>query len=71
MKSMPDLIAEIEKGTQGMTDQQKSATLSTLFGAEAYKHWAILLGRGSDQLVNHRQRTWSNLMEQPNRCPIR
>ncbi|MDT2295691.1 phage tail tape measure protein [Paenibacillus larvae] len=50
MKSMPDLIAEIEKGTQGMTDQQKSATLSTLFGAEAYKHWAILLGRGSDQL---------------------
>ncbi|MDT2306346.1 phage tail tape measure protein [Paenibacillus larvae] len=40
MKSMPDLIAEIEKGTQGMTDRKakKSATLSTLFGAEAYKH---------------------------------
>ncbi|AQT85697.1 putative phage tail tape measure protein [Paenibacillus larvae subsp. larvae] len=50
MKSMPELIAAIEEGTKGMTDQQKSATLSTLFGAEAYKHWAILLGRGSDQL---------------------
>ncbi|MDT2304978.1 phage tail tape measure protein [Paenibacillus larvae] len=31
MKSMPDLIAEIEKGTRGMTDQQKSATLSAIW----------------------------------------
>ncbi|MFJ5716528.1 phage tail tape measure protein [Neobacillus sp. NPDC093127] len=50
MKSMPDLVAEIEKGTKGMTMQQRSATLSILFGAEAYKHWAILLGTGSEKL---------------------
>lgn len=50
MKSMPDVIKELEKGTEGMTDKQKSATLTTLFGAEAYKHWAVLLDKGSDSL---------------------
>ncbi|MCY9512441.1 phage tail tape measure protein, partial [Paenibacillus larvae] len=50
MKSMPELVAEIEKGTKGMTEQQRSAALSVLFGAEAYKHWAILLDTGSGKL---------------------
>ncbi|MDR5583111.1 phage tail tape measure protein [Paenibacillus larvae] len=50
MKSMPELVAEIEKGTKGMTEQQRSAALSILFGAEAYKHWAILLDTGSGKL---------------------
>ncbi|WP_110928417.1 phage tail tape measure protein [Bacillus massiliglaciei] len=50
MKSMPDVISEIEKGTDGMTAQQKSAALTTLFGAEAYKHWAVLLDKGSKDL---------------------
>lgn len=51
MKSLPDLMKEIEKGTKGMTKEQKSSTLSILFGAEAYKHWAILLESGSDELA--------------------
>lgn len=50
MKSMPDVIKELEKGTEGMTDKQKSATLTTLFGAEAYKHWAVLIDKGSESL---------------------
>lgn len=50
MKSMPDVLAEVEKGTKGMTQEQKSATITTLFGAQAYKHWAILLGDGSEKL---------------------
>jgi TP901 family phage tail tape measure protein len=50
MKSMPDVISEVENATEGMTAQQKSATLTTLFGAEAYKQWAILLDRGSEAL---------------------
>ncbi|MGE6379983.1 phage tail tape measure protein, partial [Peribacillus muralis] len=50
MKSMPDVIAEIENGTEGMTQKQKSATLTTLFGAEAYKHWAVLLDKSSGTL---------------------
>ncbi|WP_339161821.1 phage tail tape measure protein [Siminovitchia sp. FSL W7-1587] len=51
MKPLPKVMAEIEKGTKGMTREQRSATLTTLFGAEAYKHWAILLERGSDKLA--------------------
>ena len=50
MKPMPELIKNIEKGTSGLNNEQKSAALTTLFGAEAYKHWAILLKDGSDKL---------------------
>lgn len=50
MLSMPDMIAELERGTKGLTSEQRSAAISTLFGAEAYKHWAILLERGSGEL---------------------
>ncbi|WP_197224476.1 phage tail tape measure protein [Lysinibacillus sphaericus] len=50
MKSLPSLIKEIEKGTAGMSDKQRVSTLQTLFGAEAFKHWAILLSTGSDEL---------------------
>jgi len=50
MKSLPSLIKEIEKGTEGMSDKQRVSTLQTLFGAEAFKHWAILLSTGSDEL---------------------
>lgn len=51
MKSMPEVIAELEKATAGMTAEQRSAVLSTLFGAEAYKHWAVLLKAGSETLA--------------------
>ncbi len=50
MKSLPGLIKEIEKGTAGMSDKQRISTLQTVFGAEAFKHWAILLSTGSDEL---------------------
>ncbi len=50
MKPLPAIIQELEEKTKGMTDQQKAALLTTLFGAEAYKHWSVLLERGSDSL---------------------
>lgn len=50
MKSMPDLLKAIEASTAGMTQESRAAYLSTLFGMEAYKHWAILLESGSDTL---------------------
>ena len=50
MKPLPDVVAELEKGLEGMTDQQRSAALATLFGSEAQKHWSILLREGSDGL---------------------
>lgn len=50
MKSMPEIIAGLEKNMEGWTDKQKAATLTTLFGAEAFKHWAVLVDKGSDAL---------------------
>ncbi|QBP06948.1 tail tape measure protein [Virgibacillus phage Mimir87] len=52
MKPLPGVMEEIEKGTKGMTKEQKASTLSTLFGAQAYKHWAILLEEGSESLAD-------------------
>jgi len=50
MKPLPDVVAELERATAKMTDKQRAATLSTLFGAEAFKHWAVLLDAGSESL---------------------
>ncbi|WP_406589991.1 phage tail tape measure protein [Bacillus atrophaeus] len=50
MKSLPDVIDEMEKGMKGLTKEQKAATLKTIVGAEAYKHWAVLLEKGSKAL---------------------
>lgn len=50
MKPLVDVVKELETKTAGMTDQQKAATLTTLFGAEAYKHWNTLLKTGSKEL---------------------
>ena len=53
MKSLPDIIAHLEDRFEGLTMKQKSSAITTLFGAEAYKHWAILLESGSDILKTH------------------
>lgn len=50
MKTMPKVIEEIERGTKGLTNEQKAAALSTIFGQEAYKAWEVLLQKGSKSL---------------------
>ncbi|MFU1718339.1 phage tail tape measure protein [Bacillus velezensis] len=50
MKSMPEVVEEMEKGLKGMTKEQQAAALKTIVGAEAYKHWAVLLQKGSKAL---------------------
>ncbi|MDP7981039.1 phage tail tape measure protein [Bacillus multifaciens] len=50
IKPLPTMIKELEDKTNKMTNQQRSATLTTLFGAEAYKNWAALLQAGSGYL---------------------
>ncbi|MRB49454.1 phage tail tape measure protein, partial [Bacillus thuringiensis] len=44
------IVGELEQKTAGMTNQQKAATLSTLFGAEAFKNWAALMKVGGEEL---------------------
>ncbi|MGU3370159.1 phage tail tape measure protein [Bacillus mycoides] len=50
MKPLPQLVGEIDEKTKGLTMEQKAAALSTIFGAEAYKHWAVLLEKGGPAL---------------------
>ncbi|MGG3798990.1 phage tail tape measure protein [Metabacillus fastidiosus] len=51
LKGMSELVKELEIATKDMTQEQRAAYLATTFGAEAYKHWAILLESGSDNLA--------------------
>ncbi|NJP37195.1 phage tail tape measure protein [Bacillus luteus] len=53
MKPLPDLVAELENGMEGLDDQTRAAALSTLFGAQAQGHWAILLQEGSEALQDN------------------
>ncbi|MEY8748942.1 phage tail tape measure protein [Alkalicoccobacillus gibsonii] len=53
MKSMPEVIEEMERGFEGMTDQQRAAALSAIVGQESYKHWNTLLAQGSDKLAEN------------------
>ncbi|MEB8649311.1 phage tail tape measure protein [Bacillus cereus] len=50
IKPLPQIVGELEQKTAGMTNQQKAATLSTLFGAEAFKNWAALMKVGGEEL---------------------
>lgn len=52
MRPLREIIAQLEEGMKGYTEQQKTAALSTLFGAEAVSGWMALLQRGSEDLAN-------------------
>lgn len=52
MKSMPEVLKELEVGLKGMSDEQKAAAMDVLVGKNAYKQWQILLDAGSDSLAN-------------------
>lgn len=51
MKSMPEVLAEMEKGLAGMSEQQKAAAMDVLVGKNAYKQWQILLKSGSGTMA--------------------
>lgn len=53
MKSVTEMTKELEDGMEGMSKKQQAAALKTIFGTEAYKHWAILLETGSDKLAEN------------------
>src|SRR5699024_9304651 len=50
MKSMPDIIGQLENGLDGMTAQQRAAALETMFGADAMSAWSVLVNEGSDNI---------------------
>lgn len=45
---MSGLLKQLEKGTKGMSQQQKAANLNAMVGAEAFQELNILMERGSE-----------------------
>lgn len=50
MRSMSDIMVDVEKATKGMTDEQKNAALSSIFQQESLKGVNLLLNEGTDEL---------------------
>ncbi len=46
-------VEQLEGAFAGMTQQQKAAHLSTLFGQEAFKNIAVLVDSGADKIRNY------------------
>lgn len=53
MKDMPSVIAEFEKGLEGLNAQQRAAAISTIFGREAMSGWTALIDNGSEALAEY------------------
>jgi len=50
MKSLAEIISELEKGTKGLTQEQRNQALATLFGQEALSGMLVLIEKGPDAL---------------------
>lgn len=50
MKSLAEIIKELEEGTKGLTQEQKNQAIATLFGQEALSGMLVLIEQGSDEL---------------------
>lgn len=50
MKSLTEIIAQLETAMSGMTEQQKTSTLELLFGASAVSGFTALISAGSESL---------------------
>lgn len=53
MKTFPELIGELEKATEGMTEAEKAATLSKIAGTNASSALMALVNEGADSLKNY------------------
>jgi len=49
-KSLAEVVADLEKRTKGMTDAQRTSTLSVLVGQEAASGFTTLISTGSEKL---------------------
>ncbi|WP_315069613.1 phage tail tape measure protein [uncultured Clostridium sp.] len=52
MKDLSTIINDIQKGSKGLTDQQKEAAIAMTFGKESLASWTTLVNKGGDYLKN-------------------
>lgn len=50
MKPLAEIIAELEEGTKGLTQEQKNQAIATLFGQEALSGMLVLIEQGPEKL---------------------
>lgn len=50
MKALDEIVRELERGLEGMTQKAKAATLTDLFGQRAGPAMMALIGQGADEL---------------------
>jgi len=50
MRPLADIIGQLQKATEGMTDAQKAQTLSTIFGTEAVSGMLSVISAGPEKL---------------------
>lgn len=50
IKSLAEIIKELEEGTKGLTQEQRNQAIATLFGQEALSGMLVLIEQGSDEL---------------------
>lgn len=55
MKSLTQIIAEMEKGLEGMTEAEKAATLAQIAGREASSGLTAIISEGSGELAKFTQ----------------
>ncbi|MCR2045484.1 phage tail tape measure protein [Anaerosalibacter massiliensis] len=60
MRSMSDIMVDVEKATKGMTDEQKNAALSSIFQQESLKGVNLLLNEGSGELKNFEKELYNS-----------
>lgn len=55
MKSLSQIVSDLQKDTAGLTEQQRNQYLSTIFGADAMSGMTVLMNQGSGALDNMTQ----------------
>src|SRR5690625_6223821 len=50
MRSMPDVIGDITRATEGMSTEQRDAALSAIFGDQALVGFNAVAGQGADSV---------------------
>ena len=58
MRSLPDILSQINKATSGLTDQQKQLALTTMFGTAGFKAMGPLL-KGVSSNSDNASQSWA------------
>lgn len=53
MRDMTDIMVDVEKGLEGMSDEQKDAAINAVFGTQSQQALNAILGEGTDKVKDY------------------